>query len=200
MATSIISLSKMFAERDDTPRNPPRSPVPTPPPPASESAPELEIVHLLRAVAVELGLYGSRFASRNGMHPTDVRALIALMDARRAGEEMSAGRLGAELGLNSAGTTALLDRLERAGHVRRTRGERDRRKVVVEVREPAVELGWAFFGPLIERSVELLRGYDEHQLAAIRDFLGGVREAAAEPPPAPPGPASRRGPRRGTTG
>ncbi|KUO23117.1 MarR family winged helix-turn-helix transcriptional regulator [Streptomyces dysideae] len=142
--------------------------------------PEMEIVHLLRAVTVELGLHTARFANRNGMHPTDVRALIALMDASRAGEEMTAGRLGAALGINSAGTTALVDRLERAGHVRRVRGERDRRKVVIEVSEEAVELGWAHFGPLIGRAVELLRGYDERELASIRGFLGGVREAAAQ--------------------
>ncbi|GGJ48032.1 MarR family winged helix-turn-helix transcriptional regulator [Streptomyces brasiliensis] len=141
-------------------------------------APEMEIVHLLRAVAVELGLHSARFASRNGMHPTDVRALITLMDARRAGEEMTAGRLGAALGLNSAGTTALVDRLERAGHVRRVRGEGDRRKVLVEVDERAVALGQAYFGPLIDRSVELLRGYDERELAAVRSFLRGVRDAA----------------------
>ncbi|MEU6259756.1 helix-turn-helix domain-containing protein [Streptomyces sp. NPDC047043] len=140
----------------------------------------MEVVHLLRAVTVELGLHSARFANRNGMHPTDVRALIALMDASRAGEEMTAGRLGAVLGLNSAGTTALVDRLERAGHVRRVRGEADRRRVVIEVDEKAVELGWAFFGPLIGRSVELLRGYDERELAAIKGFLEGVREAAAE--------------------
>ncbi|MFG2607852.1 MarR family transcriptional regulator [Streptomyces sp. NPDC048514] len=144
-----------------------------------DPAPELEIVHLLRATTVELGLHSARFAQRHGMHPTDVRALIALMDARRAGEELSAGRLGAVLGLNSAGTTALVDRLEREGLVRRVRGARDRRRVVVEVEERAVQLGWASFGPLIERSVELLRGYDEHQRSAIRDFLRGVREAAA---------------------
>ncbi|WP_369395092.1 MarR family winged helix-turn-helix transcriptional regulator [Streptomyces sp. CG1] len=146
----------------------------------------MEIVHLLRAVAVELGLHSARFAQRNGMHPTDVRALIALMDARRADEEMSAGRLGAGLGLNSAGTTALLDRLERAGHVRRVRGESDRRKVVVEVTDGAVDLGTSFFGPLIERSVELLRGYDDHQRSAVRDFLDGVRQAAAEGTHTPP--------------
>nr|WP_316959402.1 helix-turn-helix domain-containing protein [Streptomyces sp. TRM68367] len=142
--------------------------------------PEREIVHLLRAAAVELSLHSARFAARNGMHPTDVRALIALMDAARAGEEMTAGRLGAALGLNSAGTTALVDRLERLGHVRRTRGTRDRRKVVVEVSERAVGLGQDFFGPLIERSVELLRGYDAQEQAAIRGFLTGVRDAAAE--------------------
>ena len=141
---------------------------------------EMEIVHLLRAVAVELGLHSARFANQNGMHPTDVRALIALMDAARAGEEMTTGRLGTALGLNSAGTTALVDRLERAGHVRRTRSEGDRRKVVVEVDQRAVDLGQSFFGPLIGNAVALLQGYDERELAAIRGFLAGVREAAAE--------------------
>ncbi|MFI2435657.1 MarR family transcriptional regulator [Streptomyces sp. NPDC018693] len=143
--------------------------------------PEMEIVHLLRAVTVELGLHSARFAQDNGMHPTDVRALIALMDAARADEEMTAGRLGAVLGLNSAGTTALLDRLERAGHVRRVRGRRDRRQVVVELQERAVALGRAHFGPLIGRAVELLQGYDERERAAIRGFLEGVREAAGGP-------------------
>jgi DNA-binding MarR family transcriptional regulator len=161
--------------------------------------PEMEIVHLLRAVAVELGLHSARFAQRNDMHATDVRALIALMDARRAGEETTAGRLGAALGLNSAGTTALLDRLERAGHVRRVRAETDRRKVVVEVTEDAVDLGRSSFGPLIERSVELLRGYDDQQRAAIRDFLDGVRQAAAESAHTSPVGASQGEPRHKTT-
>lgn len=161
--------------------------------------PEMEIVHLLRAAAVELGLHSARFAQANGMHPTDVRALISLMDARRAGEELTAGRLGALLGLNSAGTTALLDRLERAGHVRRERGAQDRRKVVVALEEAAVDLGWAFFGPLIERSTELLRGYDDHQRAAIRDFLDGVRQAAAEGAHTPSAGASPREPGGGRT-
>ncbi|MEU1600624.1 MarR family transcriptional regulator [Streptomyces sp. NPDC005708] len=140
----------------------------------------MEIVHLLRAVAVELGLHSARFASLNGMHPTDVRALIALMDASRAGQDMTAGRLGALLGLNSAGTTALVDRLERLAHVRRVRDGRDRRRVLVEVDERAVELGQEFFGPLIGQAVELLKGYDERELAAVRGFLDGVRKAAAD--------------------
>ncbi|MFJ6660520.1 MarR family transcriptional regulator [Streptomyces sp. NPDC091377] len=140
----------------------------------------MEIVHLLRATTVELGLHSTRFASRNGMHGTDVRALIALMDAARSGEEMTAGRLGAALGLNSAGTTALVDRLERAGRVRRVRGTTDRRTVVVEVDERAVASGRSFFGPLIERTVALFDGYDARERAAIRGFLEGVRDAAAQ--------------------
>lgn len=64
--------------------------------------------------------------------------------------------------------------------MRRVRDERDRRRVTVEVDERAVALGWSHFGPLIGRAVELLRGYDERELAAIRGFLTGVREAAAD--------------------
>ncbi|MGQ4363937.1 MarR family winged helix-turn-helix transcriptional regulator [Streptomyces sp. SAS_272] len=142
--------------------------------------PELETVHLLRAVTVELGLHSARFAYLHGMDPTDVRALIVLMDARRAADEVTAGRLGAALGLNSAGATALVDRLERAGHVRRARGTADRRKVVIELDERAVELGQAFFGPLISRVAELLGGYDERERAAVHGFLEGVLRAAAE--------------------
>ncbi|MGW1258878.1 MarR family winged helix-turn-helix transcriptional regulator [Streptomyces sp. NPDC002513] len=160
----------------------------------ADQGPEMEIVHLLRAVTVELGLHSARFAHRNGMHPTDVRALIALMDASRAGQDMTAGRLGALLGLNSAGTTALVDRLERLGHVRRVRDGHDRRRVLVEIDERAVELGRGFFGPLIGRAVELLEGYDERERAAVRDFLDGVREAAADQGPPPP-PADVRPPR-----
>ncbi|GAA3805147.1 MarR family transcriptional regulator [Streptomyces phyllanthi] len=141
---------------------------------------EMETVHLLRAATVELGLHSARFAHRNGMHPTDVRALIALLDASRSGTDMTAGRLGALLGLNSAGTTALIDRLERLGHVRRVRDGRDRRRVLVEIEERAVELGWDHFGPLIARAVGLLEGYDERELAAVRRFLTAVRDAAAE--------------------
>ena len=139
----------------------------------------MEIVHLLRAVTVELSVHSARFANSNGMHATDVRALVCLMDARRDGTDMSAGRLGGLLGLNSAGTTAVVDRLERLGHARRVRDARDRRRVLIEVEERAVELGQAFFGPLLERSVELLRGYDVRELAAIRGFLTGVREVAS---------------------
>ena len=74
--------------------------------------PAMRLVHLLRAVTVELDLRGAEVAARNGLHPTDLRALIHLLDADRAGTDVTPGRLGAALRLNSAGTTALLDRLD----------------------------------------------------------------------------------------
>lgn len=138
---------------------------------------ELEIVHLLRKVTVEFGLRQAEFAQRHGMHPTDVRALICLLDAERAGTDATAGWLGTRLGLNSAGTTALIDRLVRLGHLTRTRDPRDRRRVLLAVDAEAVELGQAFFGPLIENTVAVLHGFDDHETAAVRRFLSAAHEA-----------------------
>ncbi|WP_418956684.1 MarR family winged helix-turn-helix transcriptional regulator [Streptomyces tritici] len=139
-------------------------------------SPERETFHLLRAVTVEFGLRQAAFAGEHGLHPTDVRALICLLDAERAGEDATPGRLGAELGLNSAGTTSVLDRLERLGHLTRERDPRDRRRVLLRVTGRAKELGWAYFGPLVHGTEELLRGFAPAERAAVDRFLHGVRE------------------------
>ncbi|MEU5717811.1 MarR family transcriptional regulator [Streptomyces sp. NPDC020403] len=139
----------------------------------------MDTVHLLRRVTIEFGLRQAEFAARHGMHPTDVRALICLLDAARAGTPATAGRLGAQLGLNSAGTTALIDRLERLGHVTRSRDERDRRQVLLTVDARAVELGQEFFGPTLAAMVELLRTFDDREAAAVRRFLRGAYTALA---------------------
>ncbi|MCX5343997.1 MarR family transcriptional regulator [Streptomyces atratus] len=137
----------------------------------------MEIVHLLRKVTVEFGLRQAEFAARHGMHSTDVRALICLLDAERAGTDATAGWLGAQLGLNSAGTTSVIDRLERLGHLERTRDPRDRRRVLLSVTPRAVELGRSFFGPLIDDTVAVLREFDERETAAVRRFLSAAHQA-----------------------
>ncbi|WP_037680665.1 MarR family transcriptional regulator [Streptomyces albus] len=144
-----------------------------------EGEPGLRVVHRLRAITVELDLRGAEFAQRNGLHPTDLRALICLLDAARAHTPATPGWLGRQLGLNSAGTTALVDRLERLGHVRRVRDSRDRRRVLLEVDERAVALGQSFFGPLITEIVAATRTFSDTELAAIQRFLLDVRDVLA---------------------
>lgn len=139
----------------------------------------MALVHLLRAVAVDLNLLGADFAARTGLHPTDVRALIELLDAGRAGARMTPGQLGARLSLNSASTTAVVDRLERLGHVRRSRDERDRRRVLLDVDPQAVALGWQFFGPLIAAVLGVLAGCTDAELDTVSKVLRAVRDAVA---------------------
>ncbi|MEU9231623.1 MarR family transcriptional regulator [Streptomyces subrutilus] len=134
-------------------------------------AENLRLVHLLRAVTVEFGLRQAEFAARHGMHPTDVRALICLLDADRAGEAATAGLLGTRLGLNSAGTTAVIDRLERLGHVARVRDDRDRRRILLRVEPEAIRLGREFFGPLIDGVLRTLDSFDPAERDTVRRFL-----------------------------
>src|SRR5215211_6889326 len=140
--------------------------------------PGMQLVHLLRAMTVELDLFGAGFAAANRLHATDLRALIHLLDAARAGTPATPGWLGERLGMNSASVTALVDRLERAGHLRRERDGRDRRRVLLTVEDRAVALGWSFFGPLITGMVTAMRDFDEVELATVRRFLRAMTEVA----------------------
>lgn len=146
---------------------------------AAERPERLRLVHLLRALTVEFDLLGAEFATANGLHPTDLRALIALLDADRAAERLTPGRLGERLRLNSAGTTALLDRLERLGLVRRERDPADRRRILLTVEDRAVDLGWSFFGPTIADLTGAMDDFDEAELTTVARFLTTIATALA---------------------
>jgi hypothetical protein len=91
------------------------------------------------------------------------------------------GWLGGQLGLGSAATTALIDRLERAGHLTRTADPADRRRVLLRVQEQARYLGWSYFGPLVGRLVAPIRGFDADELATVERFLSVMNEAVVGP-------------------
>jgi DNA-binding MarR family transcriptional regulator len=140
----------------------------------------LTMVHRLRALTVELDLLAAEFARLHGFHATDLRALICLLDAERAGHVATPGWLGAQLGLNSASVTALIDRLERAGHVHRDRDATDRRRINLQVTAQATELGWSFFGPLIAHTVAVTDRFSDTETATIARFINEVLGAVAE--------------------
>lgn len=135
----------------------------------------MAIVHSLRALTVDLNLTATEFANTTGLHSTDVRALICLLDADRSDTVATPGWLGSQLGINSASVTALIDRMTRAGHVQREPDAVDRRRVRLRVTPAAVELGENFFGPLISRAANTLNSYTEDQRAVISKFLADMR-------------------------
>jgi DNA-binding MarR family transcriptional regulator len=139
-----------------------------------------ELVRLLQEYAGEAERLGQVFADRNGMHPTDLHALLAVMQGDAAGAPLTPGRLGEQLGLSSGATTAVIDRLERAAHVHRTRDDRDRRRVTLHHADAAARLGGEFFGPLGTRMDAMLAGYGEEELVAVRRFLTDVNAVMRE--------------------
>jgi DNA-binding MarR family transcriptional regulator len=130
-----------------------------------------ELALLLRRLNVELDAVGQWFAELHCLNRTDVRALVAIMDAARRGEALTAGRLGEAVDLRSASVTALVDRLERVGHVRRVRDPEDRRRVGLEMSESAMAAGAEHFGGLARDLAAAMDGYSDEELAVVRRWL-----------------------------
>jgi DNA-binding MarR family transcriptional regulator len=107
-----------------------------------------------------------------GINRTDGRCL----DILDQHGQMTAGALAQESGLSTGAVTTLLDRLERAGYVRRVRDTADRRRVLVELTDLARSRAGEVWGPIAEEAGRDLARYDEEQLRFIRDFLRGGRE------------------------
>ena len=136
-------------------------------------------VHRLRALTLLLDAAGAAFAARHGLSATDVRALVCLLDRERAGVPASPTWLAGQLRVTTASVTALLDRLERAGHVRRLPRSDDRRRVDVLVQDSAKDLGWAYFGPLIDATAVVLDRRSAAERAVIEAFLDDMVAAVA---------------------
>ncbi|WP_448608551.1 MarR family transcriptional regulator [Geodermatophilus sp. URMC 60] len=136
-------------------------------------------VHRIRALTLLLDAAGAAFAARNGLSATDVRALVCLLDRERAGAPASPTWLAGQLRVTTASVTALLDRLERAGHVRRAPRGDDRRRVDVLVQDSAKDLGWAFFEPLIDATAAVLARRSADERAVIDAFLDDLVAAVA---------------------
>ena len=77
--------------------------------------------------------------------------------------------------MTSQATTAVIHRLETTGHVERLRSRSDGRSARLQVSDSAVDLGWQFFGPLLERliAVEL----EQPERVVVGKYLDAVNEA-----------------------
>jgi DNA-binding MarR family transcriptional regulator len=101
-----------------------------------------------------------------GINRTDARA----MDLLQQYGAMTAGRLAEEAGLTSGGTTAVIDRLEKAGYARRKPDANDRRRVLVEATEKSHQIAAELYGPLGEGRKHL-DDYGLKEIQAMIDFL-----------------------------
>jgi DNA-binding MarR family transcriptional regulator len=148
--------------------------------PARTAAVE-DLIDALRLFTVESDVFVDLFARAHGLGRSDLNAIMWISTGTAAGTPVTVGELGANLGLGAPATTALVDRLEAAGHVRRTRDGGDRRRVTVVMQPAAQQLAAEFFVPLgglmhqavADTSVEdLLRA-----AAIIRRLCGAVTDA-----------------------
>ena len=118
-----------------------------------------------------------RTRSSMGMNETDILALRYLFEAQQDGREVSPKELAARLGISSASTTTLIDRLARPGHVRRKPHPKDRRALVLEASSEADCEVRQTMGDMHRRMMEVAGTLSSEDAAVVVDFLTRMREA-----------------------
>ncbi|WP_314251710.1 MarR family winged helix-turn-helix transcriptional regulator [Streptomyces kutzneri] len=128
---------------------------------------------LLRRMNAEFNRIAQEFAQAQGLHLTDVQALIAVLDADtdEDGGPMTPGRLRKQMNLTSGAMTACLDRLERAGHIRRVRAADDRRVVHLHYAQAAKQVARDYFRPLAQGTDAVRSRFTHDELHVVVRFL-----------------------------
>ncbi|MGW7195320.1 MarR family winged helix-turn-helix transcriptional regulator [Streptomyces chryseus] len=127
----------------------------------------------LRRMNGQINRLSHAFAADQGLHATDVQALAAILDSETP---LTPGRLREHLGLTSGAVTACLDRLERAGHVRRARESADRRVVHLHYLPDARSAARGHFMPLATATARAQQKFDSDELATALRFLAALND------------------------
>lgn len=115
----------------------------------------------------------------------DMRALRFLMAARTGDDVVTPSMLAAHLGLQGSSVTKLLDRLERAGHVRREPHPTDRRSLAVVVTERSATAASASVGAAHLGRFRLAASMRSAERRAATRFLTAMAELSGPDPAAP---------------
>ncbi len=135
-----------------------------------------DIATLLRQLQQSIDAFDEAAAARLGLNRTDLRCLdVVLGDG-----PLPAGQLSVALKLSPAATTTVIDRLERAGLVSRTRDPGNRRLVLVVSTETARAAEAELFAPVGQAGTHALTRYNHDQLTVILDFLQTVLRVQEE--------------------
>jgi len=132
-----------------------------------ENALALRFKEAIRANQAATDLFDETLCHFLGINRTDGRCLD-IVD--RFGK-VSAGQLAIESGLSTGAVTAVIDRLEAAGYLRRVRDAVDRRKVWVETTETVREITRQVFSYYMSMGGAIEAQFTPVELDAIMRFL-----------------------------
>ncbi|MEV4544624.1 MarR family winged helix-turn-helix transcriptional regulator [Micromonospora echinaurantiaca] len=136
----------------------------------------LELQATLTQAVADAILVQQAAADRLGLGLADFKCLTALTEEGSA----TAGEIAQRTGLTSGAVTRMIDRLERAGWVRRRHDTVDRRRVIVEpVPARLAEIEPLFAGMAAGWSTALA-DYDDAQLRMLIDLFGRMRALARQ--------------------
>lgn len=124
----------------------------------------------VRALARALGTFTTTTARILGLAPSDVLALEHLF----ADGPLGPADIASRLGMTTPAATALVDRLERAGHVERRPHPTDRRRLEVVPTAQAEAAAYAAIAEMIEGMAEVGEGLTPAERAVVARYLDGA--------------------------
>jgi DNA-binding MarR family transcriptional regulator len=136
------------------------------------------IIDKFRELSTDAVMFHQALADELDLYITDHKC----MDIIHRFGAMPAGRLGEMTGLTTGAITGMIDRLEKAGYVRRTNDPKDRRKTIVEpIRNRKLERKIEMiFTPLHERMYRFLSSYSDSELSFLLDAMTKLIEQTRE--------------------
>lgn len=132
-----------------------------------------ELEHAMRKSSAQGTIYASAVAESAGISSSDMDC----MDFLNLEGRMTAGRLAELTGLTTGAITGVVDRMEKAGLVRRERDADDRRKVFIVPELSSVARIGRLYGPLQRAMHGLWDGYSEAELKLLLKFAEQGYEA-----------------------
>src|SRR6266436_606042 len=125
-----------------------------------------ELENAMRKSSAQGTIFSQTVADRAGISNSDMEC----MDFLNVEGRMTAGRLAELTGLTTGAITGVVDRMEKAGLVRRERDSEDRRKVfIAPVPERAMEIG-RFYEPMQRAMHKLWDSYTDAELRLLLRF------------------------------
>jgi DNA-binding MarR family transcriptional regulator len=135
-----------------------------------------ELEHAMRKSSAQGTIYASAVAEIAGISSSDMDC----MDFLNLEGRMTAGRLAELTGLTTGAITGVVDRMEKAGLVRRERDAEDRRKVfIVPAKESMARLG-RLYAPLQRAMQKQSGGYSDAELRLLLRYASESYQSILE--------------------
>lgn len=139
---------------------------------------QAEVVEQIRRFSTGVVLFNQMVAEKVLLHPTDVQCLN-LLDLLGTS---TPGKLAEGMGLTTGGVTVMLDRLERAGYIKREPNPDDRRSLLIRVSAKKKQTLDVHYAAIIREFDAYIARMPEAELKVVIGFLkqvNAIRLAAA---------------------
>ncbi|MEB8210538.1 MarR family transcriptional regulator [Staphylococcus succinus] len=131
-----------------------------------------DLALLVRSLGTRVTLYQQQIAEILDVYTHDFTSINVLSETGA----ITAGELSKRVGLATGSVTALIDRLEKAGFVRREKHPEDRRSIIVVPESEEKKEVKEAYSQLNSKMLELSNKYTDKEQELIKSFLNDTVE------------------------